>query len=298
MHEYLASPPNGMIHLIDDGKRQHLEKAQRGIQSIEVGGEILRALVSRQEPMALRDLARDAHMSPAKAHRYLVSFGKLGLAKQDSTTGAYELGPFALQLGLVSLQRLDSLREAGPEAALLASQIGHTVFVAVRGNLGPTVVRMEESGQPLHVNMRTGTVMSMMNTATGLVFASFLPPKMIEGMLQNDAIRMGGTATLDAATMKRFEHAVNETRRRGLARVVGTPIPGVNALAAPVFEAGGIIVLTLTAMGPTGTFDAAWDGNIANALRNAASKVSLRLGYVSPGQTETDKASAKDPDSR
>ena len=109
-------------------------------------------------------------------------------------------------------------------------------------------------------------------------------------MLQNDAIRMGGAETLDAATMKRFEHAVSETRKRGLARVVGTPIPGVNALAAPVFEAGGNIVLTLTAMGPTGTFDAAWDGSIAKALRDAANKVSLRLGYVSPARPAPDKA--------
>ena len=271
---------NGMIHLIDETKRQQLEKAQRGIQSIEVGGELLRVLVHTQRPMALRDLAREARMAPAKAHRYLVSFGKLGLAKQDPATGAYELGPFALQLGLVSLQRLDPIREASPEAALLAARIGHTVFLTVRGQLGPTVVRMEESGQPLHVNMRTGTVLSLMNTATGLIFASFLPPKMIESMLQHEALRMGGISALDGAAMKRFEHAMSETRRRGLARVIGTPIPGVNALAAPIFEANGNIVLAMTTMGPTGIFDPAWDGEIANALRFSAETISARLGYM------------------
>ena len=271
----------GIIHFTDQANRQQLEKAQRGIQSIEVGGELLRALVHTQRPMALRDLAREARMAPAKAHRYLVSFGKLGLAKQDPNTGAYELGPFALQLGLVSLQRLDPIREAVPESALLAAQIGHTVFLTVRGQLGPTVVRMEESGQPLHVNMRTGTVLSLMNTATGLIFASFLPPKMVESMLQHEAIRVAGASELDSAVMKRFEHAMNETRLRGLARVVGTPIPGVNALAAPIFEASGNIALAMTAMGPSGTFDAAWAGQIANALREAAGAVSKRLGYVS-----------------
>jgi DNA-binding IclR family transcriptional regulator len=252
--------------------------AQRGIQSIEVGGELLRVLVNTQRPMPLRDLAREARMAPAKAHRYLVSFGKLGLAKQDPATGAYELGPFALQLGLVSLQRLDAIREAGPEAALLAGRIGHTVFLTVRGQLGPMVVRMEESGQPLHVNMRTGTLMSLMNTATGLIFASFLPSKMIESMLQHEALRMAGARALDAAAMKRFEHAMSETRRRGLARAVGNPIPGANALAAPMFEANGNIVLAMTAMGPAGTFDPAWEGEIANALRSSAETISSRFG--------------------
>jgi DNA-binding IclR family transcriptional regulator len=279
MQEHLAEPPNGMIHPIDDAQRRPLQKAQRGIQSIEVGGELLRALVHTQRPMALRDLAHEAHMSAAKSHRYLVSFVKLGLVKQDPATGAYELGPFAVQLGLVSLQRLDPVREAAPEAASLAARIGHTVFLSVRGQLGPTVVRMDESGRPLHVNMRTGTVMSLMNTATGLVFASFLPAKMLESMLQHESLRMGGGAAADAATMKRFEHAMSETRRRGLARVVGTPIPGVNALAAPIFEANGNIVLSMTTMGPTGTFDPAWDGEIANSLRQTSSAVSSRLGY-------------------
>jgi DNA-binding IclR family transcriptional regulator len=272
---------NGMINLVVPIRGRQVEKAQRGIQSIEVGGELLRVLVHTQQPMALRDLAREAHMSAAKSHRYLVSFVKLGLVKQDPATGAYELGPFAVQLGLVSLQRLEPVREAGPEAASLAARIGHTVFLSVRGQLGPTVVRMDESGLPLHVNMRTGTVMSLMNTATGLVFASFLPAKMLESMLQHESIRMGGGGAGDAAALKRFEHAMSETRRRGLARVVGTPIPGVNALAAPIFEANGNIVLTMTAMGPTGTFDAAWDGEIANALRLASSAVSSRLGFPS-----------------
>ena len=39
-------------------------------------------------------------MSAAKAHRYLVSFQRLGLVTQDSRTARYDLGPAALKLGL------------------------------------------------------------------------------------------------------------------------------------------------------------------------------------------------------
>jgi len=132
-----------------------------------------------------------------------------------------------------------------------------------------------------------------MNTATGLTFASFLPPKMIESMLQHEALRMGGAGALDAAAMKRFEHAMSETRRRGLARVAGTPIPGVNALAASIFEANGNIVLAMTTMGPTGIFDPAWDGEIAAALRSCADTVSARLGYMPSAIATAQKTSTK-----
>jgi hypothetical protein len=51
-------------------------------------------------------------MSAAKAHPYLVSFGKLGLIEQDPQSGRYGLGPLAMQLGLISLQQYDPVRLA------------------------------------------------------------------------------------------------------------------------------------------------------------------------------------------
>ncbi|KAF1027153.1 MAG: hypothetical protein GAK40_01119 [Burkholderia plantarii] len=54
---------------------------RRGIQSIEVGGALLRALVDHGSPMLLGDLARKAGMASAKAHPYLVSYGNLGLIR-------------------------------------------------------------------------------------------------------------------------------------------------------------------------------------------------------------------------
>ena len=90
--------------------------AQRGIQSVEVGGRLLLALVHEGRPMALKDLAQAAQMSPAKAHPYLVSYGKLGLVVQDGASGHYGLGPLAMQIGLISLQQaaadLDALDAA------------------------------------------------------------------------------------------------------------------------------------------------------------------------------------------
>ena len=71
-------------------------RGPRGIQSVEVGGQLLKVLAHTGRRMALKDLAREADMSPAKAHPYLVSFGKLGLIEQDGVSGHYGLGPVAL----------------------------------------------------------------------------------------------------------------------------------------------------------------------------------------------------------
>ena len=144
---------------------------QRGIQSIEVGGQILLALARHGSPLLLKDLALAAGMTPAKAHPYLVSFGKLGLITQDAGSGRYGLGPLAMQIGLISLQQFDPVRLATARLPDLARQLGQTVAIAVWGTHGPTIVHTHEAPLPVHVSMRHGAVMSLRGTASGRLFA-------------------------------------------------------------------------------------------------------------------------------
>lgn len=253
-------------------------KARRGIQSIEVGGQLLLALVDSGGPMTLRDLSRAASMVPAKAHPYLVSFGNLGLVSQDAHTGEYLLGPLALQLGLVALHGLDPVNQALAEVGQLATATGQAIAIAVWGNHGATIVHYQESSNPIHVNMRTGTVMSLVETATGRAFAAFLQPKLCEKLASEEIRRIAANATEARELERQFETALAEIRRRGLARALGKPMPGINALCAPVFDHAGSIVLVITATGPAGSFDAAWDGLIAREVQACAERVSRRLG--------------------
>lgn len=247
------------------------EKDRRGIQSIEVGGELLQALVRRGEPMSLSHLAREAGMTPAKAHPYLVSFGKLGLVEQDPASGRYGLGPFALQMGLTALHGTEPLRIATPLVAALADELKLNVAIAVWGNCGPTIVRIEESSGQIHMNMRPGTVMMpLMGSATGRLFAAFLPERMVVDILAGDVA-------------DEQEETLAEIRRHGLARALGRPIPGINAFSAPVFNSDGLLVMALTALGVVGSFDIAWDGAVAAKLKAAAAEVSWRLGGQAMG---------------
>ena len=255
---------------------------RRSIQSVEVGFPLLAALVEAGKPLTLRDLANAAGMTSAKAHPYLVSFIRVGLVQQDGITGQYELGPFALQMGLVSLQRLDPVRVALPEIAELQSSIGHTLGIAVLGSHGPTMIHITEASYPVHVNMRKGTVMSMLHTATGLVFAAWLPPKIAEHYIQREA---GDTAVIAGqqpprnVTYADVEAHLADVRVHGMARAIGNPLPGVDALSVPVFDNTGSVTLALTCLGPSGLFDITWDGAIAKPLLACAREISRKLGY-------------------
>lgn len=248
------------------------ERSPRGIQSIEVGGQLLVALAHHGRPLALKDLAREAGMAPAKAHPYLVSFIKLGLVEQEAGAGRYGLGPLALQLGLISLQQYEPVRLATPRIEELAALSGHTAAIAVWGNRGPTIVRVAEAPSPVHISMRHGTVMSLTGTASGRLFAAFLPPQQLQAA-------MGEAEAAAAAADPAFQQQLAQARRVGLASARDGVVAGVSALAAPVFDDQGRMVLGLTLIGPSASLDLQLDGALAQALRRSAEELSRQLGW-------------------
>ncbi|HEY3047144.1 MAG TPA: IclR family transcriptional regulator [Polaromonas sp.] len=257
-----------------------------GIQSVEVGFSLLEVLAASSGPLMLRDLAAAAGMNAAKAHRYLVSFQRLALVMQDAASTRYDLGPAALKLGLASLSRLDCVKLARQRLQPLMEQIGQTLALGVWGNQGPTIVHWEESPQAITVNLRLGDVMPLLSSATGLCFLAFMsqhypaPQNRLAGLLEDELARAQKLARKDVpASMAEVNALLDEVRRRGMARVVDTLLPGVAGFCAPVFDADGHLVLGMVALGSLATFDPAWDGAVARPLAAAARQLSSDLGF-------------------
>ena len=256
-------------------------KPQRGIQSLESTGQLLAALVAAGRPLSLRDLALAADMPPAKAFPHLVSLQKTGLLVRD-IAGNYMCGALSLELGLIALQRQSPMREAEPEIIELVGVTGLSVAMAVLGPLGPTVVRLEESGRPQHVSLRIGTVLSLVNTAIGRVTAAHMPERVLVGLLESDSLRMAGGASEGVITAGKltptYAKRLALVRSERMDTALGYPVPGIDTLAAPVFDHSGSLVLVLAVMGSTGSFDNDIHGPTAQMLRRATQRLSWRFG--------------------
>jgi DNA-binding IclR family transcriptional regulator len=256
-------------------------KERAGIQSVEVGFGLLQVLGQAPGPLMLRDLAREAGMSAAKAHRYLVSFQRLQLVVQDASTTRYDLGPAALKLGLASLSRLDAVKLARERIGGLMEQMGHTLALAVWGNHGPTIVHWEESPQAVTVNLRLGDVMPLLSSATGRCFAAYVSKEAVTPLIKDEIARAQKQGRSDVpTTLAQARELLDEVRQRGISRVVDTLLPGIVGFCAPVFDADGHMVLGMVALGPSGTFDPAWDGAMAVPLKRAALQLSHDLGWA------------------
>lgn len=258
-------------------RKKRARHRQAGIQSLEAGINLLRTLVDAGRPMKLKDIAAARGMSPSKAHRYLVSLCRTGIAAQDSDHPVYRLGPYALEMAITCLNSTRPVKLASDALAALSEEIGLTVALATWGNRGSTIVRIEESSRPVSMNIRAGTVAPVTRSASGLLFAALLPWHVVEPLVaaEIEALPPGQRR----ATRQALDRALAEVRRTGIASVSQALVPGADALAAPIFEHRGRITLALLAVGASGTFSLAADGPAAAVLKRHARAISEALGF-------------------
>lgn len=253
---------------IDDGQQQ-------GIQSIEVGARVLRALETGRGPLALSEVARRSDMHPAKVHRYLVSLVRVGLASRDGNSGRYDLGPAARRLGVEALRRTDAESIASAHVCRLRDETGHTVDVAVWSDAGPVIVRWDSGAHALPMTVRVGSVLPLLDSALGQVFLANLPEVATTRALAAQQTRRE-TRVLDPAVQAELLGAV---RRNGHASALNNMIYGMSALAAPVFGADGQLALVIGLAVPAWMLAEGNNPALVDALHATATAVSAELGH-------------------
>ena len=253
------------------------ERRQR-VQSAETGMSVLKGLAHLGGRSSLTALSAHVGESPAKVHRYLASLMEAGLVLQDAASQHYYLGTEAIQIGLAAMRQADPIRAAEPCLIRLRESLEVTCFVAVMGNKGPTIVRFEEPGLPVTVNVRAGSVMSMLWSATGRAFLGLLDESRVLALAEQELADATPEmrALLDAKDpIGQLRHEVRQAR---CASVRDTYLRGISAVAAPVYDYAGRVCAVITALGATGGFDPSIDGPIAAAVRQEAGAASALLG--------------------
>ena len=254
-------------------------RSSLGIQSIEVGGRLLRAFVATSEATSLTELAAAAGMSPSKAHRYLASFIRIGLVAQTASNGRYDLGPLASELGFNALRRLD-IFELGQDAVdALCEATGITSSLTIWTERGPTIIRWSKSRHPVDVSFRLGEPLPVLASANGLIFAAYLPRGQTQRLIDIELADHRGL--MPAAKPRRLaalEASLAAIRANRLAVADGTASYSVSALSAPVFDQNNQLAAAITVVGVKGSIDLSPRGPPALTLSRIADGLSRRLG--------------------
>ncbi|MGE0846354.1 MAG: IclR family transcriptional regulator [Flavobacteriaceae bacterium] len=246
-------------------------ESRKGIQSVDIVFSILRALEGAGAALSLSEVARRAGQQSSKVHHYLVSLVRNGVVRQNAN-GGYDLGPYALQLGLAALGRLDIVERASEAMATFRDETGEACFLSVWGNRGPTIIRYFEGTRPVTVEARAGLVLPLLTSATGQVFLSWLPEAAWRQIA--DLEHTSSDGSIDIAARR------ERGRRAGVGLTRGELLPRIAAISSPVFDHEGNLACALTALGLLGDIDIETTGETARHLHRCAEQLSATLGFA------------------
>ncbi|MFL9910942.1 IclR family transcriptional regulator [Paraburkholderia sp. RL17-337-BIB-A] len=272
------------LDAIGEGRLAPERERRQRVQSASTAMAVLKGLAAIGGRASLTALASHIGESPAKVHRYLVSLMEESLVAQESGTQQYVLGTECLAIGLAAMRLADPIRLAEPSLVRLRESLEITCFIAVMGNRGPTIVRFEEPGLPVTVNVRAGSVMSLLWSATGRVFLGLLDESRVRALAEEELLHSPADLLALLDRNDPIGQLMRDVQAVQCATVKDTNLKGISAVAAPLFDFNGRLCATLTALGATGGFDSSIDGAIAAAVRQEAQAISARLGYVAQTQ--------------
>jgi DNA-binding IclR family transcriptional regulator len=254
------------------------ERRQR-VQSAEMGMIILKALARLGGMASLTAVAAEVGESTAKVHRYMASLSQEGLVAQDPSTQRYYLGSEAIQIGLAALRQCSPVRLGEMSLVRLRDALQVTCFIAVMGNKGPTILRFEEPGLPVTINVREGSVLPLLWSATGRVFLSYLEDARIRTEAEDELAHATEEQRASLEERDPIGRLRSAVRARGSAAIRDTMLRGISAVAAPIFDHTGRLCAVLTALGAAQAFDLAPDGAPGAALAREAGAISAALGF-------------------
>ncbi|UYM03924.1 IclR family transcriptional regulator [Solicola gregarius] len=251
------------------------------VQSVDRAISVLEVLAHAGQA-GVTEIAAELGVHKSTAFRLVSALEARELVEQDSDRGKYRLGLGILRLAGATTARLDVVQEARPKARTLAIETGETVNIAVLSE-----------GAALYLDQVAGSssVQSSHNwVGQRIPLHATSNGKTLLSGLTDDQIRRETGRKLAAYTPKTVtDHTtllaeVAEVRADGYSVVSDELEIGLTAVAAPLRNAHGDVVASLSVSGPTFRFDADKVDAARKHVVAAAEEISARLGWrLSPG---------------
>lgn len=235
--------------------------------------------------VGVSELARALGYNKSVAHRLLTALQAEGYVAVSQDTRRYRLGAKVLQLGLLTLDRLDLRRLAHPRLERLWTITSETVGISLR--IGDTRMHLDglESPREVHLGGQLGLASPLYLGASSKGILAFLPEADQERIL---ASAEGATMTNGTpVSVPALRAELQVIRQRGYAISLAERRAGSFGVCAPVLNHRSEAIASLSVGGPL----LRWQEDLGvqyGALLLAESRgLSAELGYrgtIGPGE--------------
>jgi len=214
-----------------------------------------------------------------------------GYLHLDGGTARYSVGPQVMFLANAYLRNLNIVREGAPFVHRIYVELDEFSCLTVPQGNDCVVVCAESSPTPLAHSLNLGERLPMLANATGRAILAFLDDTEIDEYLATHRPVAHTTRTL--TKIKEIRNELNEIRKAGIAYGREEYMPGITALAAPIFNIQGRPIASIGVALPTVRLTQKIERKIESVLLAQTAALSRRLGAdttdrprVNPGNVE------------
>lgn len=242
------------------------------LHAVATVARLLRCFVGASAPQTLKETSAACGLSPSTAHRYLQSLADENLLIQAKKSGKYDLGPFALQLGLAALSRIDVVNVAMDEMELLVDATGCSARLSVWSDFGPVNVKAVRGRLLVNVMSTAGDRLPVWGSTAGRIFLAFLPRSITAGLLGEEFSQLASppsTASVEAS--------ISQVRRTGIALSRSdSTFQRVIFVSCPIFDSDGSLRAVLSMFCPSDQSEE-FLRQLVREAQEFSQKVSLQL---------------------
>lgn len=247
------------------------------VQSVDRAITILE-LLARHGTAGVTQLAAELGVHKSTASRLVSALEQRSLVEQVEERGKYRLGVGILRLAGATTARLDLVQEARPLCRRLAAATGETINLAVLSGGAALYIDQVAGTSTLSSYNWVGQHVPLHATSNGKALLSELPEPDLTRTLGELTAYTPSTITERA----RLDRELAQVRERGFAVATDELDVGLTAVAAPVRDAHGEIVASVSVSGPSFRFTHDRVTQLLPDLRRAVEDLSAAMGYRAP----------------
>ena len=247
-----------------------------GVQAVVLALGMLEFMAQEQRAVGVTELSRAFRTTKSRIHRHLQTLLEAGYIVQDAENDRYRVSARLMALGQAVSDGHELSVTARPAMRALRDQLGHSVALSAPEQDGVRIISVVSGNSNLEIGVKPGSILPYHNSAQGKVALAFGDEAILRRVLNqphDPSTPHTLSNPLDLAAN------IRDVRDRGWATAPGESLIGLNAIAAPIFDALGHYV---GALGLVDSIQHIQDPPLPAQVEHicaAARRISTDLGY-------------------
>ena len=246
------------------------------VQSIDRAFQILEELAS--DPGGISELSRRLDLPTSTVARLLATLERLGAVERKTDDNSYRIGSAIVTMAASIDPNQSLLAVAQSFMVDLVEQVAEAVGLSIPAGYDVHYIGQVDCANPVQVRDWTGVSLPMHVVPSGMVVLAHWPDEAVARYLSRKLDRYTPGSVTDP---RRIRERIERVRDEDVSWMEEEFAEGISSVAAPLFNAAGVVVGALHSHGPTYRFpDEALRDIITGRVRSTAQAISAALGHV------------------